>query len=79
MFTTRVYLAAFFTFTVIFIVFLLYYDYKRHKKPLTDVDPGVHYSFMHHVRVVTIPLFRYRISFQLSRVNPLRKDGVHKF
>ncbi|MCA9342387.1 hypothetical protein KC950_00020 [Candidatus Saccharibacteria bacterium] len=37
-------------------------DFKRHKEPLKQIDPNVRYTYIHHVKVVTIPLFKYRIS-----------------
>lgn len=58
---------------------LIYFDYRRHKKPLRAADPTVKYSLMHHMKVVTIPLCRYRISISISKVNPLSKEGMHKF
>lgn len=42
-------------------------DYHRHKKPLILIDPNVRYTFWHHVKVVTIPLFSYRIRFMIQK------------
>lgn len=60
----------------------IYRDYRRHRKPLAAVDPDVSYSFLHHVRVVTIPLFRYRMSIKVTKKNSAAAndpDGLHKF
>ena len=57
----------------------VYVDYRRHKKPLESVDPNVNYSLFHHIAVVTIPIFRYRLSIRLSKINPNSPKGVHKF
>lgn len=61
------------------VVIYVYLDYRRHKKPLLSVDPNVNYSLFHHIAVVTIPIFRYRLSIRLSKVNPQNSKGVHKF
>lgn len=45
----------------------LYYDYRKHKKPLIEADPNVRYTLGHHVRVVAIPLLRYRLSVRLEK------------
>ena len=50
-------------FTAVYVI----YDWRRHRKPLVDQDPSVHYTIWHHLRVVTIPLFKYRISFVVSK------------
>lgn len=42
-------------------------DYSRHKRPLQEIDPNVNYTFWHHIRVVTIPLLSYRVSFYISK------------
>ena len=57
----------------------VYVDYRRHRKPLESVDPNVNYSLFHHIAVVTIPIFRYRLSIRLSKINPNSPKGVHKF
>ncbi len=48
---------------------LLYRDYRKHKAPLKAVDPFVKYSFLHHVRLVSLPLMKYRLSFQIEHKN----------
>lgn len=50
-------------FTAVYVI----YDWRRHRKPLVEQDPSVHYTIWHHLRVVTIPLFKYRISFVVSK------------
>lgn len=50
-------------FTAIYVI----YDWRRHRKPLVEQDPSVRYTIWHHLRVVTIPLFKYRISFVVSK------------
>lgn len=42
-------------------------DFKRHKEPLKQIDPNVRYTYAHHIKVVTIPLLRYRISLFLDK------------
>ncbi len=40
-----------------------YIDYRKHKKPLTKMDPKLakQYTYWHHLKVVTIPLSKYRL------------------
>lgn len=64
---------------VLAVMVYVYIDYRRHKKPLMSVDPNVNYSLLHHIAVVTIPIFRYRLSIRISKVNPQDSRGVHKF
>lgn len=56
-----------------------YLDYRKYKKPLTDADPSVRYSYTHHIKVVSLPLFRYRLSFSTSKVSSKDESGIHKF
>lgn len=42
-------------------------DFIKHKKPLQEIDPSVRYTLVHHIRVVTVPLLKYRITFLFSR------------
>lgn len=42
-------------------------DYSRHKRPLKEIDPNVKYTFWHHIKVVTIPLLSYRITFVIQK------------
>ena len=43
----------------------VYYDYRRHKAPLKTIDPAVHYTLGHHIKVVTLPILKYRLSIQV--------------
>lgn len=45
----------------------LYRDYLRHRRPLAAIDPNVRYTFAHHIRVVSIPLARYRLTFKFEK------------
>ncbi|MDQ5886029.1 MAG: hypothetical protein QG628_426, partial [Patescibacteria group bacterium] len=45
----------------------LYVDYRKHKKPLVEINPNVHYTFAHHVRMVNIPLLKYRLTFSVEK------------
>lgn len=47
---------------MVLVVASVHLDYRRHKRPLTEIDPSVVYSFWHHLRVVTIPRLRYRLA-----------------
>lgn len=42
-------------------------DYQRHKRPLQEISPNVDYTFWHHIRVVTIPLLSYRVTFMVQK------------
>ena len=44
-----------------------YFDYLRHKRPLVEENPRIHYTFWHHLHVVTFPILRYKISFVIER------------
>lgn len=52
---------------LVIVVFFLQLDYLRHKRPLREADPAVSYTFWHHIKVVTIPLMSYRISFYMEK------------
>jgi hypothetical protein len=56
-------------FLLIAIASYTYIDYKRHKKPLISIEPELakQYTYTHHLRVVTIPLFKYRLSIKLEK------------
>jgi hypothetical protein len=52
-----------------------YIDYRKHKRPLMEADPynASTYTYWHHLKTVTVPLFAYRISFAFETkrsVNP---------
>lgn len=46
---------------LLLLVAYLYRDYRKHRHPLLAMDPMIRYSFIHHLRVVTFPLLRYRL------------------
>ena len=52
---------------LLFAVVWLKFDYNRHKKPLVAIDSNVDYTFWHHIKVVTIPLLSYRITFMIQK------------
>jgi hypothetical protein len=45
----------------------VYLDYRKHKQPLLEADPDAHYTLGHHVRVVTLPLLKYRLSVRFEK------------
>jgi hypothetical protein len=46
-----------------------YTDYRKHKKPLQEADKQLAktYTYWHHLKTVTVPLFSYRLSFAFER------------
>ena len=54
---------------IVALVIYIYRDYKKHKLPLIQADPRAKYSVVHHVRMVTIPMLRYRINVKFERNN----------
>lgn len=46
-----------------------YVDYRKHKKPLVEANPkrAETYTYWHHIKVVSIPLARYRVRILLER------------
>ena len=63
--------------SIVFLLFILYIymDYRKHKAPLKEIDPMVDYTFMHHIKVVTLPIFRYRLQARIQKITrkPPRK------
>lgn len=57
-------------FLLLIIMVNTYVDYRRHRRPLVMEDPSVPYTFSHHVRQVSIPIFRYRLSLALHSTKP---------
>lgn len=57
----------------------LYFDYRRHKKPLKNVDPKIKYSFWHHLHVVSFPLVKYRLSINVDRRIPDRSVNIRRY
>lgn len=37
----------------------IWIDYRRHRRPLAQYRPNVHYTFPHHIRIVIIPKVQY--------------------
>jgi|GEM_PF-5274615 len=37
-----------------------YVDYRRHRQPLISENPRLKYTFWHHLKVVTLPVLKYR-------------------
>lgn len=56
-----------------------YIDYRRHKRPLSNADPNVKYSFWHHLRVVSLPVIKYRLSINVDRRVPDRSDDIRRY
>mgnify|MGYP002399978275 CR=1 FL=1 len=56
-----------------------YTDYRRHKLPLTEAAADANYSYFHHLKVVTIPLARYRLSVGVERKVDRHSDEVRRF
>ncbi len=52
--------------TVLVTLIYAYYDYRRHKHPLVAENPHIHYTFWHHLKVVTLPIMRYRLSIVID-------------
>ena len=46
-----------------------YLDYRKHLKPLLQIDPTIKhsYTYANHIKTVTLPLMRYRVTFSFSR------------
>lgn len=44
-------------------------DYRRHRRPLEESDRFLasEYTYWHHLKVVTIPLAKYRLTFKLEK------------
>ncbi|MCA9348131.1 hypothetical protein KC867_01845, partial [Candidatus Saccharibacteria bacterium] len=59
-----------------------YLDYRKHKQPLLDMDKEMNtniakqYTYWHHMKVVTIPLAKYRISVRLERQDSVDDNAV---
>lgn len=47
---------------VVLLLGLTYRDYREYRRPLTEIDPYVHYTFFHHFRIVIIAKLRYRLT-----------------
>lgn len=56
-----------------------YIDYRKHRRPLADANPKVNYSFWHHLRVVSIPVLKYRLSINVYKRASLRSDHIRRY
>lgn len=56
-----------------------YIDYRRHKRPLKQASARVKYTFWHHLKVVSIPLLRYRLSINLYKKAPNKSESVRRY
>lgn len=62
---------------ILLAIALIYRDYLRHRKPLQNIDPDVRYTFAHHVKIVTLPLLKYRLQIKITRQTTA--EGVRRF
>lgn len=53
-------------------------DYRRHKKPLQEISPDFarSYTYWHHLRVVSIPLLRYRLQVKVEKRQIIPSNGI---
>ena len=56
-----------------------YIDYRRHKKPLKQASAKVKYTFWHHLKVVSFPLLRYRLSISIYKRAPNKSERVRRY
>ncbi len=56
-----------------------YLDYRRHKQPLLQADPNARYSYFHHLKVVSIPLIRYRLSVSVDKQLGEQSDEITRY
>ena len=52
-------------------VYILY-DWRRHRKPLLEQNPHVHYTLSHHIQIVIIPKLNYRLRERLMPRAPIK-------
>ncbi len=70
------------SFIIVLTTIAVYLDYRRHKAPLLALDISKnkelakHYTFWHHIKVVTLPVMRYRVTFIVEK--KLISPVVHK-
>lgn len=60
--------AIFIGFIVLALAIYIQIDYRRHRRPLKEIDPEVHYSHIHHVQVVVLPMAKFRTRSFLDRI-----------
>lgn len=54
-------------------------DYRRHKRPLEEANKTIKYSFWHHLKVVSIPLLRYRLAINLYKRSESKSERVRRY
>lgn len=66
-------------FVMLAVVVYTYNDYRKHKKPLTEIEPTLakQYTYWHHLKVVTVPLLRYRLQIRVEKRHSLPSTGVN--
>ena len=62
---------------IIFIIAYTYIDFRRHKQVLLTEVEIPRYTYLHHLKYVSIPLVKYRLSIRIEKRR--HGDGVHKF
>lgn len=64
------------TMLIIATIIVTYIDYRKHKRPLLEADKDLakSYTYWHHLRTVTIPLFSYRLNFAFERRSPVNQN-----
>lgn len=50
----------------------MYLDYRKHKRPLRAIDPNVKYTFIHHIKVVSVPTLQYRVKYAAEKRSRVR-------
>lgn len=56
-----------------------YIDYKRHKRPLKQANKKINYTFWHHLKVVSLPVMKYRLSISIYKRAPNKSERVRKY
>jgi hypothetical protein len=54
---------------ILSVLLYTYVDFRKHRKPLLEMDSSARYTYTyaHHIKTVTIPLMRYRISVSVRK------------
>ena len=62
---------------VLLLVLITYIDYRKYRRPLAQIDiiASKKYTYMHHMRMVSFPMMRYRFSISLQK----KSDMITKF
>jgi sugar lactone lactonase YvrE len=58
-----------------------FYDYRKHRAPLIKIDPSAaqDYTYLHHLKYVSLPLFSYRFSLTIGRVVPSKSTSIRRY